>query len=186
MEGMLIKQGDKITNARTGQVMIFLKTGAETNGELLQIENFSPPTGEREPEHVHPFQESRAEVLEGSLHFSIAGKETIVNAGQSTTIPANVPHFFWNTGEVAAHHIQEFRPALHIDGFFETFFALSRDGRLNASGIPNLFHGSLIMLKHKDEIRLSKPPWPLQYLGYIMLAPIGKLLGYRAEYQPTV
>lgn len=99
MEESIIKQGDRITNARTGQVMVFLKTGAETNGEILS----------------------------GACNFSIAGKEPIVRAGQSVTIPANVPHFFWNSGDSTAHYIQEFRPALGIDGFFETFFALSRE-----------------------------------------------------------
>jgi hypothetical protein len=43
----MIRQGDQITNPRTGQVMIFLKTGAATNGDLLQIECFSPPILER-------------------------------------------------------------------------------------------------------------------------------------------
>lgn len=179
----MIQQGDRITNTRTGQEMIFLKTGAETNGELLQIECFSPPTAVKEPEHIHPLQESRFEMLAGACNFSIAGKERIVRAGESVTIAANVPHFFWNASDATAHYIQEFRPALHIDGFFETFFALSRDGKLNDKGIPNLLHGSLIMLKHKDEIRVTKPPWPVQYLTYIVLAPIGKLLGYQAEYQ---
>jgi len=81
--------------------------------------------------------------------------------------------------------VQEFRPALHIDEFFETFFALSRDGKLNDKGIPNLLHGSVIMLNHKNEIRVTKPPWLLQYLTYIVLAPIGRLLGYGADYQST-
>lgn len=179
----MIKQGDRITNARTGQVMIFLKTGAETHGEILQIECFSPPTAAKEPEHIHPLQESKFEILSGACSFSIAGKETIIQAGQSVTIPANVPHFFWNPGDSTAHYIQEFQPALHIDEFFKTFFALSRDGKLNDQGIPNLLHGSIIMLKYNKEIRVMKPPWLLQRLTYIVLAPIGRLLGYRADYQ---
>lgn len=179
----MIRQGDKITNARTGQVMIFLRTGADTNGELLEIECFSPPTAVQEPEHIHPLQESRFEIRSGACNFSIAGKETIVRAGESVTIPAGVPHFFWNSGDSTSHYIQEFRPALHIDGFFETFFALSRDGKLNSRGIPNLLHGSVIILKHKNEIRVTKPPWPVQHVTYLLLAPIGRLLGYRADYQ---
>jgi hypothetical protein len=62
----MIRQGDQITNPRTGQVMIFLKTSAETNGELLQIECFGPPTLEREPEHIHSFQQSSFEIISGS------------------------------------------------------------------------------------------------------------------------
>jgi quercetin dioxygenase-like cupin family protein len=179
----MIKQGDKITNPRTGQVMIFLKTSAETNGELLQIECFSPPTFEREPEHIHPIQENSFKIISGSCIFCLHGKEQVVGPGQSIQIPANVAHHFWNAGDTVAHYIQEFKPALKIDCFFETFFALARDGKLNKKGIPNFFHVSIIGLAHKDEIRLTNPPWALQYIIYKILAPFGKLMGYRADYK---
>ncbi len=179
----MIKQGDKITNARTGQIMIFLKTGAQTNGELLQIECFSPPTAVKEPEHIHPLQENIFKIISGYCNFSVDSKEQIVGAGQTISIPPNVRHHFWNSGDTIAHYIQEFNPALNIDGFFETFFALSMDGKLNEKGIPNFFHGSLIMLKHKDEIRVTNPPWALQLITYLTLAPIGKLMGYNADYK---
>ena len=177
----MIRAGDRITNARTGQVMTFRKTGAETDGALLQIDCESPPTAMREPEHVHPLQESRFEMLEGTCSFSIAGRETQVHAGETVTIPANVPHCFWNAGETTARYVQEFRPAGRIDAFFETFFALARDGKLNDAGVPNLLLGAGIMLEHKDDIRVTRPPWPLQYLTYVVLAPIGRLLGLGAE-----
>jgi mannose-6-phosphate isomerase-like protein (cupin superfamily) len=177
----MIRQGDEITNARTGQVMIFLKTSTETIGELLQIECFSPASLEREPEHIHPFQENSFEIISGSCIFHIDGKEQVIGPGQSITIPAKVPHHFWNAGDTVAHYIQEFRPALKIDRFFETFFALARDGKLNKKGIPNFFHVSVIGLAYKDEIRLTNPPWALQNIIYKILSPFGKLMGYEAE-----
>lgn len=178
----MVKQGDMIVNGRTGQKMIFLKTSRETNGELLEIECFSPPSASKEPEHIHPFQENIFKIISGNCIFSVDGKEKIIGPGQAITIPANVKHHFWNPGDKVAHYLQEFRPALHIDEFFETFFALSRDGRLNEKGIPNLLHGSLIMLKHKNEIRVTNPPWPIQLITYWMLSPIGRLFGYRDNY----
>ena len=45
----MAKKGDKITNSRTGQIMIFLKTCEDTNGELLEIECFSPQSKAKEP-----------------------------------------------------------------------------------------------------------------------------------------
>jgi quercetin dioxygenase-like cupin family protein len=182
----MIKQGDKITNARTGQVMIFLKTGAETNGELLQIECFSPQSLEREPEHIHPIQQNSFEIISGSCVFEVDGKEQIVGPGESINIPANVPHHFWTAGDIEAHYIQEFRPALKIDLFFETFFALAGDGKLNKNGIPNFFHTSVIGLAYKDEIRITKPPWVLQNIIYRSLAPFGKLMGYKADYKSLI
>jgi quercetin dioxygenase-like cupin family protein len=182
----MAKQGDKITNARTGQIMIFLNTGRETNGELLEIECYSPPTNAKEPEHVHPRQSNNFRMISGSCIFSVNGREEIVDAGQSISIPPNTKHRFWNSGPAIAHYIQEFSPALHIDEFFETFFALSRDGKLNEKGIPNLFLGSLIMLKHQNEIRVINPPWPLQLITYWTLSPIGRLMGYHSNYGSQV
>ena len=179
----MVKQGDKIINARTGQIMIFRKTAAETNGQLLEIECFSPPTAVKEPEHIHPFQENIFKIISGSCVFDVDGKEQTVGAGETISIPPKVKHHFWNSGDTTAHYMQEFRPALHIDEFFETFFALSQDGKLNEKGIPNFFHVSLIALKHQEEIRLTKPPWALQLLTYWTLAPFGYLMGYRSNYQ---
>lgn len=182
----MVRQGDKIANTRTGQIMIFLKTGLETNGKVLQIECFSPPTLEKEPEHIHPLQENNFEIISGNCIFNLEGKEQIVGPGQSINIPAKVPHHFWNSGDTDAHYIQEFRPALKIGNFFETFFALARDSKLNKKGIPNLLHVSVIGLAYKDEIRLTNPPWTLQYIMYKILAPFGKLFGYRADYKSTI
>lgn len=179
----MIKQGDQIINARTGQRMTFLKTWAETNGTQLQIECFSPSTTAREPEHIHPFQENRFHVLSGVLWFSINGKTTIATAGDTVSIPKNVPHRFWNAGEKEAHYIQEFFPALRIDSLFETFFALAREGKLNKKGVPNLFRLSVIMLAHEKEIRPVKPAWVIQKMLFRVLAPVGKLLGYKPSYE---
>jgi quercetin dioxygenase-like cupin family protein len=179
----MIRQGDKITNARTGQIMVFLKTGTETNGQLLQIDCVSPPSTAKEPQHIHPSQENKFEIISGTCTFSINGTEKIARQGDIIIIPPKVRHHFWNSEDTNAHYIQEFRPALKIDEFFDTFFALSRDGKLNEKGIPNFFHASLIMLKHKNEIRVTSPPWPLQLLTYWTLAPIGLLMGYRSGYR---
>jgi len=179
----MIKQGDSITNARTGQRMIFLQTWAETNGTQLQIECFSPLTTVKEPEHIHPYQENRFKILKGELCFSVDGKEQIASVGDSVSIPKNVPHHFWNSGNIEAHYIQEFFPALNIDRLFETFFALARDGKLNRKGAPNIFRTAVIMLAHEKEIRLARPVWVLQKALFTLLSPIGRLLGYKNEYK---
>jgi quercetin dioxygenase-like cupin family protein len=179
----MIHQGDKIENKRTGQRMIFLKTWAETNGTQLQIECFSPVTSAREPEHIHPYQENRFQIISGELTFRINGKEQTAYAGDIVSIPEKVPHCFWNSGDTEAHYMQEFFPALRIDNLFETFFALARDGKLSKKGAPNIFRASLIMLAHEKELRLSKPSWTIQKLLFKLLAPVGKFLGYQSQYK---
>src|SRR5215213_7748783 len=179
----MAKAGDEIFNPRTGQRVIFLQTGAETNGELLCSESYYPFAGAVEPEHVHPLQESGAEVISGSLCFRVDGEERQLRAGESITIPANTPHFFWNDAqEEEAHFIGWFRPALEIDRFFESFFGLAQDGKLNEKGLPSMLQLAVMVPRFGDEIRLTSPPWAVQRATVGMLAPIAKLLGYRPEY----
>ena len=179
----MIEKGDTIVNIRTGQKMTFLETWAETKGTQLKIDCISPPSSERGKSHFHPYQENRFTILEGNLHFTINGKEQFAEVGDTISIPKNTPHSFYNSGHLDAHYIQEFFPALKIDSLFETFFVLARDGKLNKGGTPNILRTALILLNFEKEIRLTQPNWPLQKFTFKMLAPIAKLMGYKAFYE---
>ena len=180
----MVRAGQTIENPRTRQRMLFLQTGAETNGELLQIDCLSPAHQDKEPLHVHPRQEHQFTVLAGTLRFEIGGRQEDLRAGDpALRIAPATPHRFWNPGEVDARYLQEFRPALGIDGFFESLFALARDGKLNANGSPGLLQVALMVPAHGDEIRLTNPPWPIVLGVSAVLAPIARLLGYTAEYR---
>ena len=174
----MAKKGDVIENPRTGQQMKFIQTGLDTNGELLQIDCINAPTGVKEPEHIHPFQENRFEILSGSMMLRIGGKERQVNAGEVVSIPPNTPHFFWNGSDREVHYIQEFRPALHIDAFFETLFSLARDGKLNDQGKPGLFQMAALIPRFWNVIRVTQPPQPIQKVFFKILGPISRSLGY--------
>ena len=178
----MAKAGDEISNPRTGQRMVFLQASAETNGGLPRNESYLPLAGDAEPEHVHPFQESGAEVISGSLRFRVGGEEISLEAGESITIPANTPHFFWNDGDEEAHFVGWFRPALKIERFFESFFGLAQDGKLNEKGLPSILQLAVMVPHFGDEIRLTSPPWAVQKATFGALAPLGRLLGYRPEY----
>lgn len=172
--------GKEIINPRTGQRMIFLQTAKDTGGALLQIETVNPPHGPAEPAHVHVRQESSAEVLAGVLHFRVRDDERVVRAGQKIVIPPNTPHSFWNGGEEEARAIQEFRPALRTEDFFETLFALARDGKLNDKGMPSLLQLAVMVPAFGEEIRPTSPPWPLLRAITWLLGPIARARGYRS------
>ena len=178
----MARAGTEIVNPRTGQKMIFLETSEETGGQSLKIDSYNPPTPLLEPEHVHPLQESGAEVISGSLRFSVGGEERSVKAGESITIPANTPHHFWNDGEEEAHSVQWFRPALNIDQFFESYFGLAQDGKLKDDGSPTFWQLAVMAPYFGDEIRMPNPPWVLQKVIFGLLASIGRMLGYRPVY----
>jgi hypothetical protein len=73
-------------------------------------------------------------------------------------VPANTPHRFWNDGSEDACSIQFFRPALDIASFFETYFALAQQGKLNENGMPRLLQLALMAPEFAEEIRPVSPP----------------------------
>lgn len=148
----------------------------------MKAEQIFTHNGPAEPEHVHPFQASRCEVISGALCFRIAGIERSIGPGEAVDIPRNVPHTFWNAGDSEAHAIQEFRPALKIEDFFVTYFALAQAGKLNAQGLPNLLLMAVLMQEYDQEIRVRQPPRFVQKLLMWPLALLGRLIGYQGIY----
>jgi mannose-6-phosphate isomerase-like protein (cupin superfamily) len=90
--------GREIHNPRTGQRIRFVHTAADTNASLLRLETVNPPTAVPEPMHVHPRQESRAEVIAGTLRFDIDGEERRLAPGDVLTIPPARPTTSSTTG----------------------------------------------------------------------------------------
>jgi quercetin dioxygenase-like cupin family protein len=174
------RSDEEIHNPRTGQRMRFRQTAAETEGTLLRIESVNPPTGVAEPEHIHPRQESRAEVIAGTLRFVVEGEERRLGPGDAITIPAGTPHYFVNDGEDDAVSIQEFRPALRTADFFKALFDLAERGKLDDRGMPSLLTLALVGPRFANEIRATSPPWPVQRVAFALLAPLARLRGSAA------
>jgi quercetin dioxygenase-like cupin family protein len=168
----------EIVNPRTGQRMRFLLTGADTDGRLLRIETVNPPTGIPEPTHIHPYQETSAEVSTGVLRFVVDGQERRVGPGEKVTIPAGVPHHFSSDGDVDAVAIQEARPALRLAEFFETYFDLAQRGELDEHGKPSVLRFAALGPEFASELRLVQPPWPLQRALFALLGPLARRRGY--------
>lgn len=169
--------GQQISNPRTGQVMTFV----EIDEDLLRIETVNPPSDEREPLHVHPRQESGAELVSGSLVFEVAGVRTRLAPGDSISIPAKTPHRFWNEGTEDARAIQYMRPALASADFFETLFALAAEDKLDAGGMPRPLQLAVMIPEFGEEIRPVGVPWPLLRAVALLLRPLARARGYRAR-----
>jgi quercetin dioxygenase-like cupin family protein len=178
----MIAKGDVLHNPVTGELIRFLETSADTDGEYVLIEVVVEPGGFVAAAHVHPFQTERFEVLDGTLTFETDAGETVARAGDVVLVEAGTPHRFWNAGAVDARFRCEVRPALRFEQLIETMFALAADGKTNRKGMPNPLRLAVIARTHFDDVRLPFPPVWLQRAGLAAGAPLGRALGYRAAY----
>jgi quercetin dioxygenase-like cupin family protein len=181
----LIRAGDTIENPITGERIVFHKTSAETNGESVVIECFVEAGGAVAAAHVHPSQDERFEIVGGAVGFKLGKTEIVAKPGDRVLVPAGTPHKFWNAGDEQAHFVCEVRPALGFEQLLETMFALANDGKVNRKGMPNPVRLAVIAREHFDTVQLPFPPAWIQRLGLAMAAPLGRLVGYGATYQPS-
>ncbi len=179
----MAKAGDTIESPPTGARIRFLKTARDTNGELLQIDDVMKGGGRVAIEHVHPYIEERFEILSGTARMSMRGQQRDFGAGETVVVPAGTPHVWGNPHDEEVHLILEFRPALRMEEWFETFFGLQKDGKVNPkSGLPNPLQWAVISREYEDELYLASPPLLVQRVRFGLLALVGKLLGYKARY----
>jgi len=171
--------GKELINPRTGQRLRVVVTAQDSQGALVALECVSPPSEEREPEHVHPHQENIFEVHSGALRFRILGQERVIGPGERVVVPPATPHCFWVEGTEDARYRQEFRPALNIERFFDVLFQLAREGKLNQRGMPPFLMLGVFGRAFWDEVRVTRPPAWVQRITYALLAPIGRMAGYR-------
>lgn len=129
-------------------------------------------------EHSHPHQEMIIKVLSGTLTCTIDGRDEKIGAGKEILIPAGVNHFQRNDSDVEVQALEEYRPALQMQEFFETLIGWSNDGKTNEAGLPGLLRLAVLQYYFKHTIRSSSKK---RNLISRMLAPIGIALGYRRE-----
>jgi mannose-6-phosphate isomerase-like protein (cupin superfamily) len=174
-------RGQRIENPVTGQTMIFLETGENTSGEVFRMEGIFRPGGFAGVLHVHPFQEERFAVTQGTAGFRVSSKQLQLGPGETIVVPAGRPHTFWNGGADEMRVVMEFRPALAAatGRFYEVYFGLAQAGKAGKNGLPSIWQIALQAEEFGDHARLARPPWVVQRAIFALLKPIARLLGYR-------
>ena len=176
----MIRNGDRLENPVTGEILIFHRTSRDSGGEAVLVETIVRPDGFVAAAHVHPHQTERFEVLEGRLCLQLGDQELLAGPGDVITVDPGTRHRFWNAGKDEARFLCEVRPALEFESLIETMFSLATEGKTNRKGMPNPLRLAVIARSHFDTVRLPFPPAFLQRAALAIGAPLGRLLGYRA------
>jgi quercetin dioxygenase-like cupin family protein len=116
-----------------------------TDRDLLEMEATYGGTGQFPPEHMHPNQEERFEVLSGSIRAIVGGEERTYGVGERFDVPVGTPHQM--TADEPSRVRWEVRPALRTAEFFERLFG---EGPGSAQAAPEQFFAEF-----SEEIRLT-------------------------------
>lgn len=179
----MVAIGTTIVSPQTGEQLTFLSTEDSSGGQLFRAELIVQPGAYVVRSHIHPTQEERFVVLEGSYGWQIGKERGVAGPGTTLVCPPRVPHSQWNAGDGPMRIYYEHRPALtSTEILFETQFGLSRDGKLTARGDIPVLQAAVLLEVVGDFIRPASPPQWLQRLVFPPLAIIGRWRGYRARY----
>jgi quercetin dioxygenase-like cupin family protein len=177
--------GQIIQNPVSGERIEFLRTSADTDGELLEFELELAPDGRVPGAHVHPEQEERFHVLEGTMKFRLGMRTIVAEAGDSVVVPAGKMHKFTNGGDGRARARVEVEPALDMEELLCTTAELAHEGNVLASGMPKPLHLALFVQRFRREVRAPFPPaWMVRTL-LAPLAALGRRRGHADRYQPA-
>lgn len=117
-----------LVDSRGGRIEVW-PCGRPANGAHYRIELFLPVGARDSPDHFHPHQEERLEVVSGRLAVRLEGQLVRLSAGERLVIPAGVRHRLANDAGHETHIREEFVPGLEIHRFFAALFDIERSDR---------------------------------------------------------
>jgi quercetin dioxygenase-like cupin family protein len=174
--------GQLIHNPVSGETITFRKTAADTAGALLEIDLELTPDGHVPGAHVHPEQEERFEVLEGTMEFRLGLKKITAGPGETVVVPKGRVHRFATGGDTVAKARVQVVPALDMEQLFETTVALAREGRTTRTGMPKPLHLALFVRRFAREVQAPFPPAPIVRALMSPLAFVARRRGHAERY----
>lgn len=107
----------------------------------------------------------------------------MAEAGENVIVPRGVDHVWGNPFDDPATVVVAVRPALKLETFFETFFGLANDGKLDPkTQMPSFLQMMLILHEYREDVTLpGMTGMATRGLGAV-LAPLARARGYRSSY----
>jgi quercetin dioxygenase-like cupin family protein len=176
--------GQTIHNPVTGERITFRRTAEDTGGKLLEFDLELAADGRVPGAHVHPEQEERFHVVEGTMSFRLGMRTIVAHAGDTVVVPAGRVHRFGNGGDGRARARVEVVPAFDMEDLLSTTAELAHEGNVTRSGMPKPLHLALFVRRFRREVRAPFPPaWVVQ-VAMAPLAALARRRGYADRYAP--
>jgi quercetin dioxygenase-like cupin family protein len=170
--------GQILNNPVSGERIEFIATSRDTDGERLEFELVLAPDGHVPGAHVHPEQEERFHVLEGTMKFRLGMRTIVAGPGDTVVVPKGRVHRFCNGGDAPARARVEVLPALDMEQLFETTVELAYEGHVTRKGMPKPLHLALFVRRFEREVRA---PFPPAWMVRVLMAPLAALARRRGH-----
>jgi quercetin dioxygenase-like cupin family protein len=177
--------GQTIHNPVSGERITFHRTAADTQGELLEFELELAADGHVPGAHVHPEQEERFHVLEGTMRFRRGLRTIVAGPGETVVVPAGRMHKFANGGDGPARARVEVVPALDMEELLTTTAELAHEGNVTRTGMPKPLHLALFVDRFRREVRAPFPPAWFVRATLAPLAALARRRGHAERYSPA-
>ncbi len=166
----------------TGEWVFGLILSNETAGEYERGVGVFRPGNSGPPEHIHPTYDEHFEIIQGEFIFKIGGVEQAAGPGEKLLVKKGTPHTFRCVGDMVGAGVVETRPAARTGEVINTLFGMAHEGKLTQGGQPKFLHAMVIGSEYADDTVFTSPPPAITVPMAKALAPLARLLGYRATY----
>ncbi len=170
------------TSPTTKSKLRVLTSTEETQGKSVIFEFENQPDDIGPPAHFHPDKEESFTVIEGELTVKVAGKITVLKAGENAVVPKNTSHTFWNASQKPVLFTSEHKPARQFESFIKSIYDMDYDGLVNEKGSPPLMKLMPMIQARTGEQWMDSPPVFIQRMGIFVMGTIGKILGNKKSY----
>jgi quercetin dioxygenase-like cupin family protein len=147
--------GDVIENPASRMTLRIVRTAAETEGELLEMDATYPAGSPEPPAHFHPQQEERFEILAGQMIVRLDGEERTLATGEVFEVPVGTVHSMWNGGDEVARVRWETRPAMGTEVFFRGLAKLAGGAESVEGKAGEPVSGEGFLEEFRNEFRLA-------------------------------
>lgn len=143
------------------------------DGDAMVVEVWAE-AGSKVPDHLHPAQVERWEVVEGEATFYVDGGVVSLGPGGRAVVEPGRRHRFEVSSRGPARLRAEVEPALDIEGFLTDGAALNRSGRYTSRGLPKSLRAAIdaaaFLKRYERTIVILSPPRVVQRLFVLPLA----------------
>jgi quercetin dioxygenase-like cupin family protein len=172
----------RLENRRTGEILRMRRVHDAQGRIVLILEGTLPQGADGPPLHVHIQEREEGVVKAGTLGALVGAEKIIVPTGGTVTLPAGIPHRWWNAGDCLLEFNGQVVPVVDLDRYLQAVFAV-----LNAStnGRPSIFHLAHVLWRHRDTQLMAVPAPAIQRVVLPVVLFIGRILGkYRGSNWP--